>query len=451
MVIEDFLKNNSLDDSEGELIRKQILDLSKQYSEKIHSVQEFIPGKNIVPVSGKVFDFFDLQSLISSSLDFWLTTGRFNEEFEKQLSKFVDINFALTTNSGSSANLLAISSLMSGELGERKLNPGDEVITLAAGFPTTVNPIFQNNLIPKFIDIDLPTYSASPKNIEFAITSKTKAIIFAHTLGNPFELDTVLDIVKKNNLWLIEDCCDALGSTYKNKHVGTFGDVATFSFYPAHQITMGEGGAVITNNPLLRRIIESLRDWGRDCFCAPGKNNTCGKRFDWQLGELPFGYDHKYTYSSTGYNLKITDMQASVGLSQLQKLPEFIKKRQENFEYLKVNLSKFSKYLILPTATLNSSPSWFGFPIVVIRDSPFSKNDLIEFLSSKLIDTRPLFAGNLTKQPYLKNKNYKTFGTLENTDLVMNNGFWIGVFPGLTQEMLQYVVEEFKNFINLFE
>ncbi|MBT4327438.1 MAG: lipopolysaccharide biosynthesis protein RfbH [Thaumarchaeota archaeon] len=451
MVIEDFLKNNSLDNSEGELIRKQILDLSKQYSEKIHSVQEFVPGKNIVPVSGKVFDFFDLQSLISSSLDFWLTTGRFNGEFEKQLSKFVDINFALTTNSGSSANLLAISSLMSGELGERKLNPGDEVITLAAGFPTTVNPIFQNNLIPKFIDIDLPTYSASPKNIESAITSKTKAIIFAHTLGNPFELDTVLDIVKKNNLWLIEDCCDALGSTYKNKHVGTFGDVATFSFYPAHQITMGEGGAVITDNPLLRRIIESLRDWGRDCFCAPGKNNTCKKRFDWQLGELPFGYDHKYTYSNTGYNLKITDMQASVGLSQLQKLPEFIKKRQENFEYLKVNLSKFSKYFILPTATLNSSPSWFGFPIVVIPDSPFSKNDLIEFLSSKLIDTRPLFAGNLTKQPYLKNKNYKTFGTLENTDLVMNNGFWIGVFPGLTQEMLQYVVEEFKNFINLFE
>ena len=450
MVIDDFLQNELLDDSEGKLIRKQIFDLSKQYAEKIHSGQEFIPGKSIVPVSGKVFDFSDLQSLISSSLDFWLTTGRFNEEFEKQLSKFVGINFALTTNSGSSANLLAVSSLMSDELGERKLNPGDEVITLAAGFPTTVNPIFQNNLIPKFIDIDLPTFSASPENIKSAITSKTKAIIFAHTLGNPFDLDAILDITKKNNLWLIEDCCDALGSTYNNKHVGTFGDIATFSFYPAHQITMGEGGAVITNNPVLRRITESLRDWGRDCFCAPGKNNTCGKRFDWKLGDLPYGYDHKYTYSSIGYNLKITDMQASVGLSQLQKLPEFIKIRQENFEYLKTNLSKFSKYLILPSATSNSSPSWFGFPIVVTPDSPFSKNDLISFLSSKLIDTRPLFAGNLTKQPYLKNKDYKTSGTLENTNLIMNNGFWIGVFPGLNKKMLDYVILQFKLFFEQF-
>ena len=331
MIIDNFLQNNTLDDSEGALIRKQIIDLSKKYSEKIHSRQEFIPGKTIVPVSGKVFDFSDLQSLISSSLDFWLTTGRFNQEFEKQLSKYVGINFALTTNSGSSANLLAVSSLMSNELGDKKLNSGDEVITLAAGFPTTVNPIFQNNLIPTFIDIDLPTFSASPENIESAITSKTKAIIFAHTLGNPFELDTILDIAKKNNLWLIEDCCDALGSRYKNKHVGTFGDIATFSFYPAHQITMGEGGAVITNDPTLRRIIESLRDWGRDCFCAPGKNNTCGKRFDWQLGELPFGYDHKYTYSSTGYNLKITDMQAAVGLGQLTKLSKFVYSRKENF------------------------------------------------------------------------------------------------------------------------
>ena len=450
MVTNDFLQNESLDDSESKLIRKQIFDLSKQYSEKIHSSRDFIPGKSIVPVSGKVFDYSDLQSLISSSLDFWLTTGRFNEEFEKQLSKFVGINFALTTNSGSSANLLAVSSLMSNELGERKLNPGDEVITLAAGFPTTVNPIFQNNLIPKFIDIDLPTFSASPENIKSAITSKTKAIIFAHTLGNPFDLDAILDITKKNNLWLIEDCCDALGSTYNNKHVGTFGDIATFSFYPAHQITMGEGGAVITNNPVLRRITESLRDWGRDCFCAPGKNDTCGKRFDWKLGDLPYGYDHKYTYSSIGYNLKITDMQASVGLSQLQKLPEFIKIRQDNFEYLKINLLKFSKDLILPTATSNSSPSWFGFPILVTQDSSFSKNDLVSFLSSKLIDTRPLFAGNLTKQPYLKNKDYKISGTLENTDLIMNNGFWIGVFPGLSKKMLDYVILQFELFFEQF-
>ena len=450
MVMDNFLKNDSLDNSEGELIRKQILDLSKQYAEKIHSDKEFIPGKSIVPVSGKVFDSSDVQFLISSSLDFWLTTGRFNKEFEKQLSKFVGTNFALTTNSGSSANLLAVSSLMSNELGERKLNPGDEVITLAAGFPTTVNPIFQNNLTPKFIDIDLPTYSALPENIESAITSKTKAIIFAHTLGNPFDLDAILEITKKNNLWLIEDCCDALGSTYNDKHVGTFGDIATFSFYPAHQITMGEGGAVITNNAILRRIIESLRDWGRDCFCAPGKNDTCGKRFDWKLGDLPYGYDHKYTYSSIGYNLKITDMQASVGLSQLQKLPEFIKIRQDNFEYLKINLLKFSKDLILPTATSNSSPSWFGFPILVTQDSSFSKNDLVSFLSSKLIDTRPLFAGNLTKQPYLKNKDYKISGTLENTDLIMNNGFWIGVFPGLSKKMLDYVILQFELFFEQF-
>ena len=446
MVIEDFLKNNSLDNSEGELIRKQILDLSKQYSEKIHSVQEFVPGKNIVPVSGKVFDFFDLQSLISSSLDFWLTEGRFNGEFEKQLSKFVDINFALTTNSGSSANLLAISSLMSGELGERKLNPGDEVITLAAGFPTTVNPIFQNNLIPKFIDIDLPTYSASPKNIESAITSKTKAIIFAHTLGNPFELDTVLDIVKKNNLWLIEDCCDALGSTYKNKHVGTFGDVATFSFYPAHQITMGEGGAVFTNNPNLKRLMESFRDWGRDCFCQPGKNNTCGKRFEWQLGDLPFGYDHKYTYSNPGYNLKITEMQAAIGVAQLSHLPEFIEKRKKNFRLLREGLEHFENYLFLPVATPDSDPSWFGFPITVKENSSFSKNDLISFLSSKLIDTRTVFAGNITKQPYFKNVEHRKIGNLSNTDLVMNNSFWIGVYPGITEDMIKYVIQQFTEF-----
>jgi CDP-6-deoxy-D-xylo-4-hexulose-3-dehydrase len=448
--MDDFLKNDSLDDSDSQQIRKQIIDLARDYYEKTHQTKKFVPGKTIVPVSGRVFDYNDIQSLISSSLDFWLTTGRFNTEFEKQMAEFIGINFVLTTNSGSSANLLALSSLMSDGLGDKKLTPGDEVITLASGFPTTVNPIFQNNLIPTFVDIELPTFSANPNEIESAITSKTKVIMIAHTLGNPFDLESIAKIAKENNLWLIEDCCDALGSKYNGKHVGTFGDIATFSFYPAHQITMGEGGAIITNNPNLRKIIESLRDWGRDCFCAPGKSNTCGKRFDWQLGDLPTGYDHKYTYSNLGYNLKITDMQASVGLSQLQKLPEFIKIRKENFQYLKSHLSKFSNYLKMPESTINSSPSWFGFPIIVSSDSPFSKNELIFFLSSKLIDTRPIFGGNLTKQPYLKGKNFRISGSLENTDLVMNNGFWLGVFPGLSISMLDYVISQFNLFFKQF-
>jgi CDP-6-deoxy-D-xylo-4-hexulose-3-dehydrase len=448
--MDDFLKNSSLDDSNSQLIRKQIIDLTRNYYENSHLPKKFIPGKTIVPVSGRGFDYNDIQSLISSSLDFWLTTGRFNTEFEKQLAEFIGIHFVLTTNSGSSANLLALSSLMSEGLGDKKLNPGDEVITVASGFPTTVNPIFQNNLIPTFVDIELPTFSANSNEIESAITSKTKAIMIAHTLGNPFNLESIAKIAKENNLWLIEDCCDALGSKYNGKHVGTFGDIATFSFYPAHQITMGEGGAIITNNPNLRKIIESLRDWGRDCFCAPGKSNTCGKRFDWQLGDLPTGYDHKYTYSNLGYNLKITDMQASVGLSQLQKLPEFIKIRKENFQYLKSHLSKFSNYLKMPESTINSSPSWFGFPIIVSSDSPFSKNELIFFLSSKLIDTRPIFGGNLTKQPYLKGKNFRISGSLENTDLVMNNGFWLGVFPGLSISMLDYVISQFNLFFKQF-
>ena len=448
--MDEFLENNSLDDSDSQSIRKQIIELTSNYYEKAHQPKKFIPGKTIIPVSGRVFDNNDIQHLVSSSLDFWLTTGRFNAEFEKKIAEFIGINFVLTTNSGSSANLLAISSLMSDNLGNKKMNPGDEVITLASGFPTTVNPIFQNNLIPTFVDIDLQTFSANPKDIESAITSKTKAIVIAHTLGNPFDLESISKIAKENNLWLIEDCCDALGSKYDDKHVGAFGDIATFSFYPAHHITMGEGGAIITNNPTLRRIIESLRDWGRDCFCPPGKNNTCGKRFEWQLGELPVGYDHKYTYSNLGYNLKITDMQASVGLSQIQKLSKFIKIRKNNFNYLKSNLSKYSEYLILPEATIKSSPSWFGFPIVVLDKAPFSKNDLISFLSSKLIDTRPIFGGNLTKQPYLKGKEFKISGKLENTDLIMNNGFWLGVFPGLNTSMLDYVISQFESFFKKY-
>ena len=447
----DFLKNSSLDDSESEIIRKQIIDLTRNYYEKIHSPKKFISGKTVVPVSGKVFDETELQLLISSSLDFWLTSDRFNKEFEKNLSNFLNSSFVLTTNSGSSANLLAISALKSKELGQRSLNDGDEVITVAAGFPTTVNPIIQNNLVPVFIDVKLGTYAIDETKIENAITKKTKAIMLAHTLGNTFNLNYVKELCKKYNLWLIEDCCDALGTTYENKHVGSFGDIGTLSFFPAHHITMGEGGAVFTDNPLLKKIIESIRDWGRDCFCAPGKSNTCGKRFDWKLGELPEGYDHKYTYSNLGYNLKITDMQAAVGLGQLKKLSKFIPARKENFLYLKNKLKEFEKYLILPESTPKSDPSWFGFPITVKKSAPFSKNDLVNFLASKLIDTRPLFAGNIIKQPYFENISYRVVGNLENTDLIMNNTFWIGVFPGLTREMLQYVVEEFKNFINSFE
>ena len=448
---DNFLKNTKIDDDESSEIRANIFKLVEKYSQISHKKKQFVPGKTLIPVSGKVYDKIELQYLVSSSLDFWLTSDRFNTEFEKKLSDFLTCRFVLTTNSGSSANLLAISALKSKELGKRSLNDGDEVITVAAGFPTTVNPIIQNNLVPVFVDVKLGTYSIDETKIENVITKKTKAIMLAHTLGNTFNLTYVKDLCKKYDLWLIEDCCDALGSTYENKHVGYFGDIGTLSFFPAHHITMGEGGAVFTDNPLLKKIIESIRDWGRDCFCAPGKNNTCGKRFEWKLGQLPEGYDHKYTYSNLGYNLKITDMQAAVGLGQLTKLSKFIVARKENFSYLKNELKEFEKYLILPESTPRSKPSWFGFPITVKESAPFSKNDLVNFLASKLIDTRPLFAGNITKQPYFENISYRVVGNLENTDLIMNNTFWIGVFPGLTQEMLQYVVKGFKNFINTFE
>jgi len=444
-------ENNILDNSdESKDLRKNILNLVCEYFKYTHTAKPFLPGKSLVPVSGKVFDENELETLVASSLDFWLTTGRFNDKFEKQLAKIVGVNFALTTNSGSSANLLAISALTSDKLGTRALNPGDEVITLAAGFPTTINPILQNNLVPVFVDVDLDTYSANIEQLESAINPKTKAIILAHTLGNPFNIDKIKSLSIKNNLWLIEDCCDALGSTYQNAFVGTFGDIGTLSFYPAHQITMGEGGAVLTNNPQLKMIVESFRDWGRDCFCEPGKSNTCGKRFEWQLGDLPFGYDHKYTYSHTGYNLKITEMQAAVGLAQLDKLDDFITARKTNFKYLRENLDFLSKYVILPEPTINSEPAWFGFPMTIRDDAPFSRNDLISFLASKMIDTRPLFAGNITKQPYFSGKVFRVSGNLENTDRIMKNSFWIGVYPGLNEEMLQYVVSQFHDFIQQF-
>jgi CDP-6-deoxy-D-xylo-4-hexulose-3-dehydrase len=446
----NILKNSKIDNDESSNLRKNILELVIEYSKISHKKKDFVPGKTMIPVSGKVFDETELQFLVSSSLDFWLTSDRFNREFEKKISEFLNSTFVLTTNSGSSANLLAISALKSTELGKRSLNDGDEVITVAAGFPTTVNPIIQNNLIPVFVDVKLGSYVIDETRIENAISDKTKAIMLAHTLGNPFNLKYIKELCKKYNLWLIEDCCDALGSTYDDKHVGYFGDIGTLSFFPAHHITMGEGGAVFTDNPLLKKIMESIRDWGRDCFCAPGKNNTCGKRFEWKMGELPEGYDHKYTYSHLGYNLKITDMQAAVGLGQLTKLSEFIQTRQENFSYLKNELEQFKKYLILPESTPKSKPSWFGFPITVKESAPFSKNDLVNFLSSKLIDTRPLFAGNITKQPYFTNTSYRVVGNLKNTDLIMYNTFWIGVFPGLTKEMLEYILSQFNVFIKKY-
>ena len=446
--MDEFLQNSNLDRSEdAKILRSKILELVKEYSEISHPKKSFEEVKSNIPVAGKVYDFSDLQMLVSSSLDFWLTSGRFNDEFEKQLSKFLGLNFAITTNSGSSANLLALASLTSHMHGDRTLNPGDEVITAAAGFPTTVNPIIQYGLTPVFVDVEIPTYSVSPKSIEDAINDKTKAIMIAHTLGNPFDAEAISKIAKENNLWLIEDCCDALGSTINQKSVGTFGDIGTLSFYPAHHITMGEGGAVFTNNPTLKRIIESFRDWGRDCFCPTGKNNTCGKRFCWQLGELPFGYDHKFTYSHVGYNLKISDMQAAVGLSQLQNLSSFIETRKKNFTWLHKRLQTVKEFFILPEATQNSQPSWFGFPLTIQENAHFHKNELTQFLSENGVDTRPIFAGNMTKQPYFQNLKYRKNEELENTDLVMNNSFWIGVYPGLDEKMLEYTVKTIEKFV----
>ena len=444
---DNYLTNSNLDLENSAEIRNKIMELISQYAEDVHSKKPFIPGKSGIPVSGRVFGGKEIQMLVSSSLDFWLTTGRFNEEFEKRLGKFLGVKFVITTNSGSSANLLALSSLTSEQLGEKSLKPGDEVITVAAGFPTTVNPILQNNLIPIFIDVQIPSYVIDENLIEENITKKTKAIMIAHTLGNAFNIKKITDIARKHNLWLIEDCCDALGTTYGEKFVGTFGDLSTLSFYPAHHITMGEGGAVLTNNPQLKRIVESFRDWGRDCYCPTGKSNTCGKRFEWKLGDLPFGYDHKYTYSHVGYNLKITDMQAAIGLAQLDRLPEFIKIRKENFELLYSGLSSFEKFLILPSSSENCKPSWFGFPITVKDNIPFSRESLVNYLTSKLVDTRPIFAGNLIKQPYFKNKTFRTSKTLSNTDKIMNQSFWIGVFPGLSKDMLEYTIKQFETFI----
>ena len=427
-------------------IRNRILDLVNDYSDINFKKKEFIPGVSEVPVSGKVIGTLELKNMVEASLDGWLTTGRFNEQFEKKLADFLGVKCLLTVNSGSSANLIAFSTLTSPKLKERAIQKGDEVISVAAGFPTTVNPIIQFGAIPIFIDVKIPTYNIDENLIEEAITKKTKAIMLAHTLGNPFNVKKIKEICDKYSLWLIEDSCDALGSKFNNQNVGTFGDLSTLSFYPAHHITMGEGGAVFTNSKKLERISESFRDWGRDCYCEPGKDNTCNKRFGWQLGELPFGYDHKYTYSHIGYNMKITDMQAACGLAQLDRLEGFIKKRKENFNFLYKNFKDLEEFLILPEAEKNSEPSWFGFPISLKKNNNLSRNDLIQYLNENKIGTRLLFSGNLIKQPYMKNLNFKIHKGLKNTDFIMENTFWIGLYPGLSKNHLEYTVNKIKKF-----
>ena len=430
---------------EEEELRQKIFDLCKVYAQEKWKKSDFSPGSTPVPVAGRVFDEDDLVHLVDSSLDFWLTTGRYAEQFEKDFAEFMDRRFCLLTNSGSSANLLALSALTSPLLRERRLQPGDEVITVAAGFPTTVNPIIQNGCVPVFLDVDIPTYNIDITLLERAITRKTKAIMLAHTLGNTFNIEIVKEVARKNKLWLIEDCCDAVGSLYQGKKAGSFGDIATVSFYPAHHITMGEGGAVLTDKPLLKKLIASFRDWGRDCWCEPGHDNTCNKRFGWQLGSLPSGYDHKYTYSHIGYNLKVTDMQAAIGVAQMKKLPSFIKKRRDNFSTLHSLLKDFEEFLILPEATENSEPSWFGFPITVRETCPLSRNEIILGLESRKIQTRLLFAGNLLRQPAYAKIEHRVVGTLNNTDRVMEHTFWLGVFPALGREHLEYISQSFKD------
>ena len=430
-------------------IRREIAALVQQYADAVYQPQVFLPGQTMVPPSGKVIGAQELKYMVEASLDGWLTTGRFNAEFEKKLAGFIGVKHLITVNSGSSANLVAFSTLTSPKLGERAIQKGDEVIGVAAGFPTTVNPILQFGAVPVFVDVDALTHNIDASKIEAAIGPKTKAIMLAHSLGNPFNLDVVTALCKKYNLWLVEDCCDALGTTYRGQMVGTFGDIATLSFYPAHHITMGEGGAVFTKHDELKTIAESFRDWGRDCYCAPGKDNTCGKRFCQKLGKLPEGYDHKYTYSHLGYNLKITDMQAACGLAQLERAPEFIQVRKDNFAFLKERLKGCEEFLHLPEPTEHSDPSWFGFPITLKDNCPVTRLDLLTYLDQNKVGTRLLFAGNLTAQPYMQGANYRVSGDLTNTDNVMNNTFWIGVQPALTFEMLEFAAQKIESYLGV--
>lgn len=426
-------------------LRARILDLVGEYHAAAFGPREFRPGESSVPVSGRVFDADEVRHLVDASLDFWLTTGRFAAQFERQFADAFGLRHALLVNSGSSANLLALTCLTSPKLGNEALKPGDEVITVAAGFPTTVNPIIQNRLVPVFVDVHVPTYNVDASQLEAARSPKTRAVMLAHTLGNPFDLAAVTAFCEKHDLWLVEDCCDALGAKYAGRGVGTFGDVATCSFYPAHHITMGEGGCVLTDAPRLKTLIESFRDWGRDCWCDPGKDNTCGKRFEWQLGDLPLGYDHKYIYSHIGYNLKATDMQAAVGVAQLKKLNAFIDARKRNFRLLTEGLRDLDEFLILPQATPNSDPSWFGFPIAVRPEAPFSRNDAVTFLERRKIATRLLFGGNLVRQPAYRDVEHRAVGDLPQSDFVMNRVFWIGLYPGLGERQIGYVVESFHD------
>lgn len=428
-------------------IKRKILALTQKYAELKLAPKNFVAGVDPVPVSGKVLTSEDFSALVDSSLDGWLTAGRFTVDFERELANFVGTRHALFVNSGSSANLVALSGLTSKKLGERALKPGEEVLTVAMGFPTTINPIIQNRLKPVVVDVDLDTLDANSAALEEAISPKTKAIMMAHTLGNPFDLDTVQRLCKENNLWLIEDSCDALGSTYRGQRTGSFGDTATLSFYPAHHITTGEGGAVFVKSPLVKKQVESFRDWGRDCYCETGKDNTCAKRFGWKLGDLPEGYDHKYTYSHIGYNVKATDMQAAIGLTQLAKVEHFIQKRKDNYKYLKHHLSKVEG-LLIAQATPNSDPSWFGCPITLNQEHPVNREDLLRFLDSRKIGTRLLFAGNITKQPAYKDVEFRVVGNLTNTNVVMTRSFWVGVYPGLTTQMLDYVIESITDFMS---
>ena len=433
--------------SKAEQLREQILNLVGEYHAEAFPKRPFLGGISNVPVSGKVFDQNELKLLIDSSLDFWLTTGRYAEKFEKSFAKVMGMKHAMLCNSGSSANLLAVSALTSPRLGKRALKEGDEVITAAAGFPTTVNPILQNRLTPVFVDVELATYDSSVEKIEAAIGPKTKAIVMAHTLGNPFDIAGVMELAKQHKLFVVEDTCDAVGAKLNGQPVGSFGDLSTTSFYPAHHITMGEGGCVLVNKASMKKIVESLRDWGRDCWCPPGVDNTCGRRFDWQLGELPYGYDHKYVYSHVGYNLKMTDMQAAVGVAQLDKLDGFIQARNSNFNKIYEGLKDLQEFLILPEATKNSEPSWFGFPITVRKDAPFTRFELVQHIESRRIGTRQLFGGNLLRQPAYLKSPMRVVGDLTNADFITENTFWIGVYPGLTDEMINYMIDTISEFV----
>lgn len=429
--------------SKADALRGEIIELVGRYYAAAFPESAFVPGKSPVRYAGRVFDADELTHLVEAALDFWLTTGRFANQFEREFARFFGLKHAILVNSGSSANLLALSCLTSPKLGERQLKPGDEVITVATGFPTTVNPIVQNQLVPVFVDITIPTYNIDVTQLEEAYSARTRAVMLAHTLGNPFDLGAVTDFVREHNLWLIEDCCDAVGATFRGQMVGTFGHLSTASFYPAHHITMGEGGCVLTNQSLLKTLVESFRDWGRDCWCEPGKDNTCGKRFEWQLGDLPHGYDHKYIYSHLGYNLKLTDMQAAVGVAQLKKLPAFIEARRRNFQTLYHGLRDLEEFFILPEATPGSVPSWFGFPIAVRPGAPFTRNEAVGFLEKHKIATRLLFGGNLVRQPAYRDVRYRVVGDLKNSDFVMNQVFWVGVYPGLSTEAIEFMVDIF--------